>query len=337
MHKPWFPHPENPERLERVAVALDEHGLLSDAIVYDAPPAREELALKIHTRSHVELIRKASTQGRVMLDSDTYVVKETFRAALAVLSSVSDGVSKALKGHCDLVLVLGRPPGHHAGRDGVAMGAPSLGFCIFNGSALASKLLADAGYRVLHVDFDLHHGNGTQDILYRDPRVVHVDLHQDPSTIYPGTGWPWQIGEGEAKGTKLNIILPPGSGDDIFVQAIDDAISLLDEQGMTTFDYIVFSAGFDAYQDDGLGMLQVTSRGFYYIAEKLVTAYQPRTVIVVWEGGYSRGLERGFPAFLAALLDEDNPIRDKPTTSSGYIHDAYRSNIHRLRSELGLI
>ncbi len=271
-----------------------------------------------------------------MFDSDTYVMEYTYDAALAVLASVRDAVEAVTRESGLVAVVLGRPPGHHAGRKGAAMGAPTLGFCVFNGSALASVLLADRGHSVLVVDFDLHHGNGTQEILYSDRRVYHVDIHQDPSTIYPGTGWPWQTGEGAGKGTKVNVVLPPGAGDDVYRDAIDEAVEILKGVGLRSADYIVFSAGFDAYISDGLGYLRATSASYYYVGRTFLEAFNPKGVVVVFEGGYSVGLERGWPAFLAALLGGDDPVSDRETTSSAYIWSQYRENLRVLRRELGV-
>ncbi len=336
-HKPWFFHPESPERLRRAVDSLKKSGLWSVAQVLPAPVARDKgLALRVHDAGYVEAIERASRSGRVMFDSDTYVMEYTYDAALAVLASVRDAVETATRERGLIAVVLGRPPGHHAGRKGAAMGAPTLGFCVFNGSALASVLLADKGHSVLAVDFDLHHGNGTQEILYSERRVYHVDIHQDPSTIYPGTGWPWQTGEGPGRGTKVNVILPPGAGDDVYKDAVDKSIEVLKGLGLSSVDYIVFSAGFDAYTSDGLGFLRATSASYYYVGKRFLEAFNPRSVIVVFEGGYSVGLERGLPAFLAALLGGDDPVGDRETTSSAYIWSQYRENLGVLRKELGV-
>jgi acetoin utilization deacetylase AcuC-like enzyme len=335
-HKPWFNHPENPGRLKTIVAALKRSRLWELFDTKPAPPNRDEtLALLVHEDSYVREVKLASKHGRYMLDPDTYVAESTFEAALAVLASTVEAVELVSRGFYRLALVLGRPPGHHAGRNGPAMGAPTLGFCIFNASALASKLLADRGYRVLHVDFDLHHGNGTQEILYDEPRVVHLDIHQDPSTIYPGTGWPWQTGEGEAKGTKINIVLPPGAGDDAFEKAIEVFEALVAELNWH-FDYLVFSAGFDAYSGDGLGLLHATTSTYTTIAHRLLELVKPRGVIVVWEGGYSIGLERGSVAFISALLGHEPPVSDEPTTSSRRVLEALKENLEQLCRYLDL-
>ncbi len=334
-HRAWFEHPESPERLHRVVSGLKTYGLWERARVFEPIEAERELALLIHDEAYVAEVEAGSRRGRYLLDPDTYVNEYTFKAALSVLGSVRDAVEKTVNGECKVAVVLGRPPGHHAGRSGAALGAPTLGFCIFNGSALASKLLVDRGYTVLHVDFDLHYGNGTQDILWNEARAVHADLHQDPSTIYPGTGWPWQTGGGEAEGTKLNIVLPPGAGDDAFRESIEVLLRIVEEKGWR-FDYLVFSAGFDAYDGDGLGMLHATANTYFFVGRHLLEELKPKGVVVVWEGGYSVGLERGFPAFISALLGLENPVKDMPTKSPKTVIEELEENLRSLCKSIGL-
>ncbi len=313
-HKPWFYHPERPERLTLILNSIAKY--LGDKIVIEKPSVKidKSLARLIHDEKYIARVERISEKGRGMLDADTYVCSKTLDAALTALAITAQAVRELLEKKSGAVVVLPRPPGHHAGYSGAAMGAPTLGFCIFNTSALASKVAVDLGARVVHIDFDLHHGNGTQEILYREPRVIHIDFHQDPSTIYPGTGWPWQNGEGEAVGTKLNIILPPGAGDDAFEKAVVEVVGkVVEVYGRP--DLLVFSAGFDSYRGDGLGGLRATSKTFYMMGSlvKELTGNPP--VIAVWEGGYGAGLERGAPAFVAGLIGMGDPVGDKPSSS----------------------
>ncbi len=335
-HRPSGFHPEHPGRLDSVVAGLKRCGLRDRLELVEPRPGGRDLALRVHDEDYVELVERACRSAPVMLDPDTYVSEGTCEAAYAVLGSVADAVSYCLGASQCRVLVLGRPPGHHAGVSGAAMGAPTLGFCIFNASALAAVLLADAGLRVLVVDFDLHHGNGSQEILYRDPRVVHLDLHQDPSTIYPGTGWPWETGEGEARGTKLNLVIPPGCGDDCYMEALGYGLELVERMGHR-FDAVVFSMGFDAYQGDGLAAsMRVTSHGYHRIASTVLERVKPRIVVGVLEGGYTLGLERGLPGFVSALLGLEDPVGDEPTRTSGVRLAVLRENMKSLGRELGL-
>ena len=329
-HRPSGYHPENPGRLRIAYESLERHGLHEKLEIVEPLFAREEDVFRVHSCWYVERVRTLSMAGGGLLDPDTYVSEGTWEAALAYVGSAIDGASRD-----EVSVVLGRPPGHHAGRDGAAMEAPTLGFCIFNGSAAAALRLADEGYKVLVLDFDVHHGNGTQEILYREARVYHVDLHQDPSTLYPGTGWPWQTGDGDARGTKLNIVMPLGCGDNCYDYALDEIIDILDRLGFKP-NAIVFDAGFDAYMDDGLASMRATSNTYYKIAARIMDEYKPSRVVAVLEGGYSVGLEHGLPAFVAGLLGLDDPVQDTPTTSHPDRVRMLEANIAELERHLGL-
>ncbi len=330
---PYGRHIESPKRLEAAYRGLARYGVLAAAEERPSPrlDGIETLLESVHDPSYIRLVEKLSRRGGGYLDADTYVNPYTYDAGLAVAASTLEAALEAARGGAPS-LVLGRPPGHHAGRYGAAMGAPTLGFCIFNATALAATVLADMGYRVLVLDFDLHHGNGTQEILYSDPRVVHVDLHQDPSTIYPGTGWPWETGEGDAEGTKLNLVLPPGSGDDVFTYMAEAGLELAVELNWSP-DIVLVDAGFDAYQGDGLGWLNLSTASYAKLA-RLVRKLSSRIVIVL-EGGYSLGLELGLPAFIANLLGIGSYKAEEPTTSSGETWREAGGNLKALCKNLG--
>ncbi len=327
-------HMEEPWRLVAAYEALHEWGLAQLMRETPAPPWEtvEKRLLEVHDESYVNLVKKLSRRGGGYLDADTYVNEYTYMAGLAVAASALDAAARVAEGVAEAALVLGRPPGHHAGRYGAAMGAPTLGFCIFNATALAAKTLADLGYRVYVLDFDLHHGNGTQEILYGDPRIVHIDLHQDPSTIYPGTGWPWQTGEGEAEGTKLNVVLAPGAGDDAIVEAAEAAVEIAVEMHGKP-DVVLVDAGFDAYQGDGLGALYASTNTYRVLAR--LTKRLSSKAVVVLEGGYSSGLRRALPAYVAELLGAGAWPAEEETRSRGRALEETRENLRRLCRALG--
>lgn len=327
-------HLENPGRLEAAYRGLMEAGLGAWIVERPAPrdPGAIRGVLSVHDESYVRLVEKLSRRGGGMLDPDTYVNEYTFDAALAVVSAALEAALEAARGGGP-ALVLGRPPGHHAGRYGAAMGAPTLGFCIFNATAAAAKMLADMGLRVWVIDFDLHHGNGTQEILYDDPRIVHIDLHQDPSTIYPGTGWTWQTGEGEARGTKLNVPLPPGSGDDVYTYAAWYTAELAAELHGKP-DVVLVDAGFDAYMGDGLGAMYASTATYREMA-RLVKWASARTATVL-EGGYSRGLRKGLPVYTAELAGA--PLAadiDEETRSASEVWREVEDTLRSLCREAG--
>ena len=180
------------------------------------------------------------------------------------------------------------------------------------------------------VDFDAHHGNGSQDIFYNDNSVIHIDIHQDSSTIYPGTGFPWQTGEGNAKGTKININIPPFSGDDIFKDAVDNAFKFLKDYNP---EVMIVDAGFDGYLDDNyMVSLNLSSNSFNYLGKTLNRISVPKIIVV--EGGYNTGLKKALPSFLAGLLGKDDPVNDGATSSTPGTWDRYRERLKELTNNL---
>jgi len=312
-----YDHPESPRRLRLALEGVKRAGW----------PVREpcrgdyRVFVEVHDAGYVELVARLASRGGVeWLDPDTYVVPGTLPAAARLACAVEEAVDVVVDG--SPVVVLGRPPGHHAGVSGPAMGAPTLGFCIFNSAALAARRLSGKG-RVAVVDFDVHHGNGTQEILWND-NILHVDLHQDPATIYPGTGYPDQTGG--VPGTKVNIILPPGAGDDIGFDAARRAWELIDEWDP---DYLVVSAGFDAMVGDNMMASTRLTRAFYGFLGRLASQ---RPVLAVLEGGYGRGLVEGLSAFLEGF---EGGEWEPGTGSGGREWEWYRRRLGELYEALG--
>lgn len=297
-HAPPFPHPESPERL---ATALEALKPLSSLITLKEPaPASVEDLLRVHDPQYLERVERVAAERLLLLDGDTYVTPETLSAARAAAGASIEAASSAATGEPAFALV--RPPGHHAGRSGRAMGARTQGFCIVNNVAVAAAWLLERGVRkVAIVDFDAHHGNGTQEIFYEDPRVLHIDLHEDPATLYPGTGFPDQLGEGEARGTKVNIVLPPGSADDVYEVAVQEIVLPILEEFEP--ELLLFSAGFDAYDGDGLTHLRAGEQTFARMGGLPAELGLHGRFAAVLEGGYSLGLFRGLPVFVSAALD----------------------------------
>lgn len=265
----------------------------------------------IHSPEYIERILGEASSGSVsFIDPDTYVSEGTLRALERLAGAVVEAMEYVERGET-YILILGRPPGHHAGVRGAALGAATLGFCIFN-TAAALAVGASRMGRVAVLDFDLHHGNGTQEILW-DTSILHVDIHQDPRTIYPGTGYPWEKG---LNGNLVNILLPPSAGDDIFMDAVGKGFERITEYDP---DYLVVSAGFDAYYND-FGSMRVTEEGYKYLASRIKGLRVP--VVAVLEGGYSSGLSRGLPAFAAGLAGAAAGYPH--TLSSDSLWEAYR-------------
>ena len=330
LHSPEpYSHPENPSRLERALKSLSLKGLSSLVELREPPEGDPGVYTSIHSPSYVKSILSLGSYGIEWVDSDTYISPGTPRAVRRLAGASEEAVNEALKG--GIAVILGRPPGHHAGIAGRALGAPTNGFCIVNTAALVAKMLyGESREPVVIVDFDLHHGNGTQEIFWDDPNIIHVDIHQDPATIYPGVGFPEDVGSGEGKGTKVNVVTPPYSGDDIYLHALSIVEAMIDEVKPR---YIVVSAGFDAYRGDNDFTVMNVGSMFYWKAGKIL-ASKARGLVAVLEGGYGVGLERGLSAFIAGLVGVEDPIGDREYASSEYAWRFYRKALERLEKSL---
>ncbi|ACS32931.1 histone deacetylase family protein [Thermococcus gammatolerans] len=300
-HRPRDYHPENPDRLLRAVRALQRLNLWKPI---EPVPVPEEELLMVHSRDYVELIREKS-RAFSYLDPDTYVSPGTWEAALTAFGASQMAVEIALKTG-GMALALVRPPGHHAGKAGRAFNASTLGFCIFNNAAYAAKVAEELAGKVLIIDFDAHHGNGTQEILWNDPNAVHIDLHE--RDIYPWSGYEHDVGGKNAEGTKINLPMPHYSGDDDYIYAWDEVVLPLLAQLRPKL--VVVSAGFDGFLGENLTTLRLSELFFAYAGSTL-SRYP---LAVIFEGGYSVGLGKGLPAFIRGYLSGE--IREVPVSPS---------------------
>jgi acetoin utilization deacetylase AcuC-like enzyme len=276
--------PGNPERADRIRALLDSGPLFDTAGVVrmkaGRKATREELLL-VHTPEHFERIADTAGRPLVMLDADTPTSERSFDTALLAAGGVLDVVDAVMRGDVERGLALVRPPGHHA-ESGRAMG-----FCLFNNVAVAARYLTEKHglERVLVVDWDVHHGNGTQEIFYDDDRVLFASLHQFP--LYPGTGAADEIGDGKGRGYTINVPVLPGGGDGEYLSAFRDVLLPVAEQFRPQF--VLVSAGFDAHIDDPLGALKLTEDGYSRMTAHLVDLagrHAGGRVVAVLEGGY---------------------------------------------------
>ena len=313
-HKPNGYHPENPNRLKIIRKALEEKGIWQNVV--KPKEARVEDLLKVHDEEYVDFIRK-SCQNEDFIDSDTYVCRESWDSALTAFGCAIHCVEDAVENK-DLHLALVRPPGHHAGKKGVAFNAPSLGFCLFNNVAGAVVKAKEFFDRVLVIDFDVHHGNGTQEIFWGDLSVIHIDFHE--YGIYPGSG-----ALEETDGAKINIALPHYSNDNDYIYAWNEVVEPILSDVKPKL--VLVSAGFDAFKDDGLATMELTEKFYAFAGSRL----REFSVVAVLEGGYSIGLERGLPAFVEGYLEGYDVESVRPSAKVVEIVEKLRK-IHNIRN-----
>ena len=288
-------HPERPDRLRAIERAL-EHEKFQTLAREQAPMASLEMVALAHPMDYVEQVREASPrEGMVRLDGDTTMSPGTFEAVMRAAGGACQAVDEVMAGKVANAFVATRPPGHHAET------ATPMGFCLFNNAAIAARHAQKqhGAERVAIVDFDVHHGNGSQDIFWNDPTVMYCSTHQMP--LYPGTG---ALSERGARNTIVNAPLRPGDGVDQFRQAMETTIlPRLEDFGP---DLLVISAGFDAHMRDPLANLNLLEADFTWVTQKLMELADRRAngrVVSVLEGGYDlEGLAKSVAAHVTALM-----------------------------------
>lgn len=286
-------HPERPERLRAVHRGIEAAGL-RDAIKPLAPveASIEQLSMA-HDEGYVRALERFIRGGGGNLDPDTVTSEGSWRTACLAAGSGLAAIEALQRGEADAAFVAARPPGHHA------TATRAMGFCLFNNVAVSAAALAAQGERVLVVDWDVHHGNGTEQIFWDDPRVLYVSTHQSPA--YPGTGRAGDVGGDEALGLTVNVPLPPGARGDAARAAFDEIVDPAVDAFRPT--WVLISAGFDAHRDDPLADLQWTSGDYAHLAERVASyAPGPGRVVAFLEGGYDLdALSYSVGATLAAL------------------------------------
>jgi len=306
------PHPEQPARLVAIERELASRGWFGFERMR-SPAVDRPVLEAVHRDVYVDAIRRASLAGGGYLDPDTAVSSGSFEAALHAAGGAVRMVDLLLDGEAGCAFSAHRPPGHHA------LPGRAMGFCVFNNVAVAARYaLARRGLeRVMILDWDVHHGNGTNDIFHASDQVLFVSIHQSP--LYPGTGPASDVGSGDGRGFTVNLPVPPGSGDPVYESLVEHVVLPLGRSFEPQL--VLISAGYDAHQEDLLAGCEVTEAGFATMARSMRRLCSSLAVPLgaVLEGGYALGaLARSVAATLDALTgplpraDEDGAVGVAP-------------------------
>jgi len=298
-HKTTPGHPESPERLVRIIKQLKAGGLYSQLIELKPKPAERRWIETIHAHEYIDRARSSSENGARYLDTgDVPISQKSYEAAVMAAGGVLTAIDAVMEQKVTNAFCAVRPPGHHA------LENRAMGFCIFNNVAIGTKYIQEKyGLpKVLIVDWDVHHGNGTQAAFYEDPNVLYFSTHQYP--FYPGTGSQAEQGNGKGLHTVINVPLPAGSGDECYVKAFEE--KLVPAAFSFSPDFVLISAGFDAHEGDLLGGMRVTDRGFAkltQIVKSIAEKCCAGRLVSVLEGGYGpEGLAASVEAHIRVLM-----------------------------------
>lgn len=304
-------HVESRERLETTIQVLEEQSILDRLVNVEATPVHMDHLLQVHLQHYVDQAKGVADRGGGNLDPDTYVNDHSYETALLAAGGMLNLVQAVSDGQVTNGFALVRPPGHHA------MPGRGMGFCIFNNIAVAAKYaLNEKGLsRILIVDFDLHHGNGTHDVFYDTSKVLYFSTHQYP--YYPGTGNWDHIGRGDGEGFTVNVPLPAGVGDDGYGRIFDEILYPVADRYRP--ELILVSAGYDAHWADPLGMMQLSVAGYTQLTRTLKEMAQEfceGRLVFTLEGGYDlQALAHSIAATLRTLLGDaeiNDPLGPSP-------------------------
>lgn len=297
-------HPENSARIAHLLPALEKFGLLEDLKALRSVPASSEQLRRIHTEGLVDFVKGVSGRGGGLLDQgDTYATAQSYDLARLAVGGTCAAVDEIITGRARNGFALVRPPGHHAETDHIS------GFCLFNNVAAAARhaQIVHGFERILILDYDVHHGNGTQEIFFEDDTVLFVSLHLFAPYFYPGIGAFHETGTRKGRGYTLNVPFPPGVGDAGYLRALNDFVYPV--VGRFRPEIILISAGFDAHWQDPLAMAGLSLTGYAIMTQTLIKMAEEvcdGRILFVLEGGYQHDvLSYGIANVFSALLGYD--------------------------------
>jgi acetoin utilization deacetylase AcuC-like enzyme len=297
-------HPERGERIEALRRLASRCGEFGVSVRPAARRAKRDELARVHTAQHIDTIEQTAGREFAMLDPDTFTSSDSYDTALLAAGGALDVVDRVMAGECRNAFAAVRPPGHHA------ESSRAMGFCLFNNIAVAAAHALSHHHleRVMIVDWDVHHGNGTQEIFWNDPRVVFVSVHRYP--FYPGTGALDETGGEDAHGMTLNVPMMAGFGDEEWVAAFRRVVRPVADAFAPQL--VLLSAGFDAHARDPLGGMRVTESGYAVMADEVLEIARAHTggkLVAVLEGGYDlSALEASVEAVLRRMAGEDTPV-----------------------------